>query len=87
MLAMDWERLIPGHPGQPGSRLGTKKDVQDLLGVLHAAAAVTEAACAGKCWDTAEKEVKLEKYASWPNYEAVLPFILRRYCGLGGCGT
>src|SRR5213593_2354697 len=23
VLAMDWDRLIPGHPGQPGGRLGT----------------------------------------------------------------
>ena len=30
VLAMDWERMIPGHPG-PGDRLGTKKDVQDQL--------------------------------------------------------
>ena len=29
VLAMDWERLIPGHPGT-GGRLGTKKDVQDI---------------------------------------------------------
>jgi hypothetical protein len=28
ILAMDWERLIPGHPGVDG-RLGTKKDAQD----------------------------------------------------------
>ncbi len=26
VLALDWDRLIPGHPGQPGGRLGTKKD-------------------------------------------------------------
>ena len=25
-------------------------------------------------------------YASWPNYEANLPFVLRRYCGLWGRG-
>jgi glyoxylase-like metal-dependent hydrolase (beta-lactamase superfamily II) len=31
LAAMDWERLIPGHPGQPGGRLGTKKDVQDFV--------------------------------------------------------
>src|SRR5213078_1777266 len=30
VLALDWERLIPGHPGQPGGRLGTKKDAQDI---------------------------------------------------------
>lgn len=28
MIALDWDRLIPGHPG-PGDRLGTKKDAQD----------------------------------------------------------
>ena len=26
VLALDWERLIPGHPGAPDGRLGTKKD-------------------------------------------------------------
>ena len=25
---MDWERMIPGHPGAPNGRLGTKKDAQ-----------------------------------------------------------
>ena len=35
VIAMDWERLIPGHPGAPNGRLGTKKDAQDLL-ALHA---------------------------------------------------
>ena len=30
VIAMDWERMIPGHPG-PGDRLGTKKDAQDVL--------------------------------------------------------
>src|SRR5262245_14945132 len=28
VLAMDWERMIPGHPGQPDGRLGTKQDAQ-----------------------------------------------------------
>ncbi|HJQ59048.1 MAG TPA: MBL fold metallo-hydrolase [Vineibacter sp.] len=87
VLAMDWERLIPGHPA-PGGRLGTKQDVQTLLTMLQdASAEVKDAARAGKCWDTAEREVKLEKYASWPNYQASLPFIVRRYCGLWGRGT
>jgi glyoxylase-like metal-dependent hydrolase (beta-lactamase superfamily II) len=30
VLALEWERLIPGHPG-PGGRLGTRADVQDHL--------------------------------------------------------
>lgn len=88
VLAMDWERLIPGHRGQPDGRLGTKKDAQDQLAFLQdASEAVKTEARAGKCWDTVEKELKLPKYSSWPNYETALPFVLRRYCGLWGRGT
>jgi glyoxylase-like metal-dependent hydrolase (beta-lactamase superfamily II) len=87
VLAIDWERVIPGHPG-PGGRLGTKQDVQNLLTFLQdASAAVKEAAREGKCWDPVEKEMKLPKYESWPGYEQGLPFVLRRYCGLWGRGT
>jgi glyoxylase-like metal-dependent hydrolase (beta-lactamase superfamily II) len=87
MMARDWERLVPGHPGV-GGRLGTKKDVQDILTFLQdASTAVKGPAREGKCWDVVERDVKLPKYASWSNYEAVLPFVLRRYCGLWGRGT
>ena len=87
ILKMDWERMIPGHPG-PGGRLGTKQDAQDQLTFLQdASAAVKTAAREGKCWDAAEKEVKLPKYEKWPGYENNLPFVLRRYCGLWGRGT
>ena len=87
ILAMDWERLIPGHPGV-GGRLGTKKDAQDQLTFLQdASAAVKAEAQQGKCWEPVEKELKLPKYASWPNYEANLQFVLRRYCALWGRGT
>jgi len=85
---MDWDKLIPGHPGAPGGRLGTKQDVQNLLGFLQdASAAVKAEAQAGKCWDPVEKELKLPKYESWAGYETALPFVLRRYCGLWGRGT
>ena len=87
VLAMDWQRLIPGHPG-PGGRLGTKKDAQDILVFLQETSAeVRTAAREGKCWDPVEKEMKLPKYANSPGYETALPFILRRYCGLWGRGT
>lgn len=87
VIAMDWERLIPGHPG-PGGRLGTKQDVQDLLTFLQdASAAVKAEAQAGRCWDSVEKGLKLPKYESWPGYANNLPFVLRRYCGLWGRGT
>ena len=88
VLAMDWERLIPGHPGQPNDRLGTKKDAQDILALMQEASAeMKKLGQDGKCWDAAEKEFKLPKYASWPGYENGLPFIARRYCGLWGRGT
>ncbi|MFL5102120.1 MAG: MBL fold metallo-hydrolase [Xanthobacteraceae bacterium] len=88
VLAMDWERLIPGHPGAPGGRLGTKKDAEDQLKLLQEASAeMKKLGQEGKCWDTAEKEFKLPNYASWPGYENGLPFIARRYCGLWGRGT
>ncbi len=87
VIALDWDRLIPGHPG-PGDRLGTKKDAQDQLALLQAASAeMKKLAQDGKCWDPAEKELKLAGYESWPGYEAGLPFIARRYCGLWGRGT
>jgi glyoxylase-like metal-dependent hydrolase (beta-lactamase superfamily II) len=87
ILAMDWERLIPGHPGD-GGRLGSKKDAQDQLTFLQdASAAVKAEAQQGRCWEPAEREVKLPKYANWPGYEANLQFVLRRYCGLWGRGT
>jgi len=87
VLAMDWERLIPGHPG-PGGRLGTKQDAQDQLTFLQdASEAVKVAAREGKCWEPAEKEVKLPKYENWPGYQNNLQFVLRRYCGLWGRGT
>jgi len=88
VLAMDWERLIPGHPGQPNGRLGTKQDAQDQLDFLrYASETVKAAAREGKCWEPAEKEVKLPKYEKWPGYENALPLVIRRYCGIWGRGT
>jgi len=51
ILAMDWARLIPGHPGD-GGRLGTKKDAHDQLTFLQdASAAVKAEAQQGRCWE------------------------------------
>ena len=87
VLKMDWDRLIPGHPG-PNDRLGTKDDVRAQLKFLEdASAAMKILAQDGKCWDTAEKDFKLPQYESWPGYANNLPFVARRYCGLWGRGT
>ena len=88
VITMDFDRLIPGHPGQPNGRLGTKDDVQAMLTLIQdVSAAVKPEAQAGGCWAKVEKEMKLPKYETMPGYETGLPYVLRRYCGLWGRGT
>ncbi len=85
VMAMEWDRLIPGHPY--GGRLGTKRDVEDLLGYFQALSdEVKKAADAGKCWDAAEKEVRLPQFASWMGYEQGIAANIRRFCGYWGRG-
>ncbi len=88
VIALDWERMIPGHHGQPNDRLGTKDDAKAVLTLMQEASAeIKKAAQDGKCWDPVEKEFKLPKYATLPGYEAGLGMVARRYCGLWGRGT
>ena len=80
VLALDWDKLIAGHPG-PGGRLGNKQDVENLLQYMRDLAAVVKtAADEGKCYDNAMKEVKLPKYEAWGNYAAWFPGNVERYC-------
>ncbi len=82
LVALDWERMIPGHP-YAGGRLGTKQDMQDLIGYFDdLAAEVKKFAAEGKCTDTAMKEVKLPKYEKWGNYATFLPMNVERMCYL-----
>jgi glyoxylase-like metal-dependent hydrolase (beta-lactamase superfamily II) len=84
--SLDWDRMIPGHP-QAGGRLGTKKDVEDDIAYMEdLSAEVKKAADAGKCFDTAMKEVKLPKYEKWANYETSLPMNVERFCYWWGRG-
>jgi glyoxylase-like metal-dependent hydrolase (beta-lactamase superfamily II) len=86
VIAMDWDRLIPGHPGVNG-RLGTKQDARDQLRLLEEASAeMKPLGESGKCWG-AEKDIKLSSFKDWPGYQAGLEFIGRRYCGVWGRGT
>ncbi len=85
VLAMDWDRLIPGHPYK--GRLGTKEDVKNLLAFMQELSAeVKQAAEQGKCADTAMKEVKLEKYQTWLSYGQYLAGNIERYCYWWGRG-
>jgi glyoxylase-like metal-dependent hydrolase (beta-lactamase superfamily II) len=87
VIAMDWERMIPGHPG-PGDRLGTKDDAKAVLTLMQeASAAIKTEAQAGKCWDAVEKDFQMPKYATLPGYQNGLGMVARRYCGLWGRGT
>ena len=87
VIAMDWERMIPGHPG-PGGRLGTKDDAKAVLTLMQEASEqVKKEAQQGKCWDEVEKNFKMEKYATLPGYANGLQFVARRYCALWGRGA
>src|SRR5205807_2637063 len=35
VIAMDWERLIPGHPGPGGRQMGSKDNARDELAYLE----------------------------------------------------
>ena len=86
VIALDWDRMIPGHP-YAGGRFGNKKDAEDHLAYLTTLnAEVKKAADAGKCFDTAMKEIRLPQYAAWANYEQFLPGNIERYCYYWGRG-
>jgi glyoxylase-like metal-dependent hydrolase (beta-lactamase superfamily II) len=88
VIAMDWEKLIPGHPAAGGKQTGTKEDAKNVLALYQdASAEMKKMGQDGKCWDTAEKEFKLPKYENLAGYANGLPFVARRYCGLWGRGT
>ena len=86
LATLDWDRMITGHP-YAGGRYGTKKDVLDHVAFLEELSAETKkAADAGKCFDTAMKEVKLPKYEKWANYETGLAANVERFCYWWGRG-
>jgi glyoxylase-like metal-dependent hydrolase (beta-lactamase superfamily II) len=79
VIAMDWDRLIPGHPGG-GKQMGTKDDAKNQLAYLQdLSAAVKKAVAEGKNYADAEKEIKLPKYEGWGGYGAFLPMNIERY--------
>jgi glyoxylase-like metal-dependent hydrolase (beta-lactamase superfamily II) len=80
VIALDWDRVIAGHPGPGGRQIGTKDDARNQLAYLQdLSAAVKKAIGEGKSYADAEKEIKLPKYEKWGGYEAFLPMNIERY--------
>ncbi|MGC2827290.1 MAG: MBL fold metallo-hydrolase [Pseudolabrys sp.] len=80
VIAMDWDRLIAGHPGRGGRMIGTKDDARAQLSYHEdIEAAVKKAISEGKNYDVAEKEIKLPKYEQWGNYGPYLQGNIERY--------
>jgi len=80
VIAMDWETLIPAHPGPSGKQTGTKDNARDELAYLQdLSGAVKKAVSEGKSYADAQKEIKLPKYEAWPNYGPFLPMNIERY--------
>ena len=80
LIALDWETLIPGHPGPGGKQTGTKDNAREELAYLQdLSAAVKQEVDAGKSYDDAVKAITLPKYQAWPNYKAFLPMNIERY--------
>ena len=80
-LAIEWDRMIPGHPG-PGGRLGTKDDVRALRDYLiDVSNAAKQLHAERKCFnDEAMRAVKLPRYENWAGYNAFLFGNLERFC-------
>ena len=71
--------VLAGHPRQSG--VGGKDDVRALKQyMIDLKEAVRVAAGAGKCFDTAMREIKLPKYEQWQRYSEFLPLNIERLC-------
>jgi glyoxylase-like metal-dependent hydrolase (beta-lactamase superfamily II) len=80
VIAMDWDKLIPGHPGPGGRQTGTKDDARNALAYLQdLSAAGKKAVDEGKSYADAQKDIKLPKYESWNGYGPFLPMNIERY--------
>jgi glyoxylase-like metal-dependent hydrolase (beta-lactamase superfamily II) len=85
-LALNWDRMIPGHPG-PNDRLGTRQDMEQQLAFQSdLTEAVKKAGQDGKCFDPAVKDVRLPQHATLRNYEQNIEWNVHRWCGYWGRG-
>jgi glyoxylase-like metal-dependent hydrolase (beta-lactamase superfamily II) len=80
VIAMDWDKLIPGHPGPGGRQTGTKEDAKNVLAYLQdLSAAVKKGVDEGKSVADLQKDLKLPKYESWGGYGPFLPMNIERF--------
>jgi glyoxylase-like metal-dependent hydrolase (beta-lactamase superfamily II) len=80
VIAMDWDRLIPGHAGPGARQLGTKDDAKNQLAYLRdLSAAVKQAVDEDMSYAEAARKIKLPKYADWLGYAQFLPMNIERY--------
>src|SRR3954453_1260820 len=80
VIAMDWNTLIPGHPGPGGKQTGTKDNARNALAYLQdLSAEVKKQVDAGKSYAAAQKDIKLPKYEKWGGYATFLPMNIERY--------
>jgi glyoxylase-like metal-dependent hydrolase (beta-lactamase superfamily II) len=80
VIAMDWDKMIAGHPGPGGRQTGTKEDAKNVLAYLQdLSAAVKKGVDEGKSVADLQKDLKLPKYESWGGYGAFLPMNIERY--------
>ena len=83
---MDWERMIPGHPGprRPPRHQGGRQGRADAdAGSLRRRSRAD--AQAGKCWDAVEKDFQMPKYATLPGYAGRTAAWWRG--AIAGCGA
>lgn len=80
VIAMDWTKMISGHPGPGGRQTGTKDDANNVLGYLQdLSAAVKKSVDEGKPVADLQRDLKLPKYESWGGYGPFLPMNIERY--------
>jgi glyoxylase-like metal-dependent hydrolase (beta-lactamase superfamily II) len=80
VLAMDWDRMITGHPGPGGRQIGTKDDVKTTLSYLEdLSGAVKAQVDQGRSYDQAMEAIKLPKYEGLGGYGPFLKMNIERF--------
>ena len=85
VIAMDWERMIPGHPG-PGGRLGTKDDAKAVLTLMQEASAEDEDRCARPA-SAGTRSRRSSRWRSTPRCPAIRTASAWSRGAIAGCGA